>query len=128
MKSTSILLILAMVGTGFGQDAPAIPYCTGTEAHKAKVTGKNILCMEPPVDVPAIQEDVDEGVWFSLGPAIPQSSPECAGELKFSGRVDSGKTYKYRCIVRKWTCEDKENRALLTSVNGKRHSCHRIEP
>lgn len=50
-------------------------------------------------------------------PAIPAFTKD---QLRI--RADAGLSGEQQ-----WNCAD-ENRALLTSVNGKRHSCHRIEP
>ncbi len=64
-----------------------------------------------PSDVPAIQEEY-----------VKHEAHECWGEgdlLRCAGDTpDMGK---------RWTCADKANYALLTSVDGSKHICHRLE-
>lgn len=147
MKFTLVIL-LAMVGTGFGQTTTIQPNtgtvnghdlsapnfsqrcymtCTSKVAAKTAVeipcptSGSGKVSAVPfesevePVDVPAIQE-------LYAGPK------NCGA--KTSPGEETGWVDGMLCSQKpplEWTCEDKENRALLTSVNGKRHSCHLIQ-
>lgn len=71
----------------------------------------NGACSELPVDVPAIQEkrpkcdenDTAASCWYKMGDS------------------QSGEFLKTH-----WTCSDPHNYALLTSVDGEIHTCHRI--
>lgn len=111
-----------------GASCQCVPYSgVGVEWAKLPTKHRADIVAHEPVDVPAIQEKRQNFYCFmgievcdEDGRFLAQADDSCINDRRYELNKSS-------CLhPTKWTCADKD-RVLLTSVNGKRHTCHAIE-